>query len=62
MSKLEKLGALWIKRSGKGMDYMSGKLGEQRVVVFKVREKRDGGPDFEIFKSEPKPKEDEVKW
>lgn len=65
MSKLEKLGALWIKKSGKGVDYMSGQFGQQKVVVFKVRNKRQGGPDFEVFKSEPMEKREttnEVPW
>ena len=56
MSKLEKLGALWLKTSKNGTKFMSGKIGEQRVVVFKVKEKRsDKHPDYEIFKSEPMP-------
>ena len=55
MSKLEKLGALWLNTSGKGVKYMTGKIGEQRIVVFKVKEKRsDKHPDYEIFKSEPR--------
>jgi hypothetical protein len=53
---LEKLGALWIKKSKKGNTFLSGVFGEQRVVIFKVREKRkDNAPDYEIFKSEPAP-------
>lgn len=56
MSKLEKLGALWLKTSKNGMKFMSGKIGDVRIVVFKVKEKRsDKHPDYEIFKSEPMP-------
>lgn len=60
MSNLEKLGALWLKTSKNGVKFMSGKIGEQRVVVFKVKEKRsDKHPDYEIFKSEPMPQRQE---
>lgn len=54
MSKLEKLGALWLRTSAKGTKFMSGKIGDQRIVVFKVKEKKsENYPDYEIFKSEP---------
>lgn len=60
MSKLEKLGALWLKTSKNGMKFMTGKIGEQRIVIFKVKEKRsDKHPDYEIFKSEPMPERQE---
>jgi hypothetical protein len=50
----EKLGALWTKKSKKGTTYLSGVINEQRVIVFKVREKRnDKSPDYEVFRSEP---------
>lgn len=52
-----KLGALWLKESGKGKKYMSGNIeinGEKiQIVVFKNDK---GGvetrPDYQIFKSE----------
>jgi hypothetical protein len=54
-TKLEKLGALWVKKSKKGTSYFSGVINEQRVVIFKVREKRnDASPDYQVFKSEPR--------
>lgn len=57
---LEKLGALWLKTSAKGTKFMSGKIGDQRIVVFKVKEKKsEKHPDYEIFKSEPMPKREE---
>jgi len=53
---MEKLGALWLKESKKGVTYLTGTIGEQKVVVFKVKDKRnERGPDYEIFKSEPRP-------
>ena len=54
MSKMEKLGALWMKQTRNGATYFSGKFGEQRIVVFKNRDKKtDKHPDFVIYKSEP---------
>jgi hypothetical protein len=53
--ELEKLGALWTKTSKNGTTYLSGVINDQRVVVFKVREKRnDASPDYQVFKSEPR--------
>jgi len=48
-----KIGALWRRRSRKGVEYWAGIINEQRVIVFKVREKRsDKSPDYEVFKSD----------
>jgi hypothetical protein len=42
------------KEKQKRLTYFTGVISEQRVVVFKVREKRnDKSPDFEVFRSEP---------
>lgn len=55
---MNKIGALWLKTSKKGTKFMSGKIGEQRVVVFKVKEKKsEKHPDYEIFESEPMPQQ-----
>jgi len=44
-----KIGALWRRRSRKGVEYWAGIINEQRVIVFKVREKRsDKSPDYEF--------------
>jgi uncharacterized protein (DUF736 family) len=52
--KLEKLGALWKRTSKAGVAYLSGTIGEQKVVVFRTKEKRnDRSPDFQVYKSEP---------
>lgn len=57
MSDLRKVGALW--RSKKGTCYTGTldveavtaalKAGETRLLLFKVREKRERGPDLEVF-------------
>jgi hypothetical protein len=52
--ELEKVGALWRRKSKKGTEYLSGVVGEQRVIIFKVREKRSAkSPDYQVFKSDP---------
>jgi hypothetical protein len=51
--KSEKIGSLWKKVSKKGVSFLSGVINEQRVVVFKVREKRNAqSPDYAVFESE----------
>ena len=68
-AKEDKLGALWIRTSSKGTPFLSGKIGDQQVVVFKVQKKVPRGPDYEIFKStpreapvDPNPQPSEVPW
>ena len=50
------VGCLWIKVSGKGNPYLSGKIdGIGNVVVFKVKKKTsDKQPDYRILKSTPR--------
>ena len=51
------LGALWIKQGGKG-EYMTGKIGDQPVVVFRNGNKKEGSnqPDWKVMK--PQKRED----
>ncbi len=59
MSKMEKLGELWMKEARNGATYFSGKFGDLRIVVFKNRDKKtDKHPDFVIYKSEPREQQD----
>jgi hypothetical protein len=56
--KLEKLGALWLGKSARGVSYMSGVVTidgtDHRVVVFKNGFKRESKhPDYVIYASEP---------
>ena len=55
-SESEKIGALWKLKSKKGMEYLSGQVNGERVVVFPVQQKwRKTSPDYQIFKSSPAP-------
>jgi len=53
----DELGALWIKTSKTGAVYMSGKVGDQEVVIFRNDKKVDGSnqPDWRVLKSKPRP-------
>jgi len=59
------LGVLWSKTSVRG-EYMTGQIGDQKVVVFRNDKKRsEKSPDWRILKSkprEPKPDEDNAPW
>lgn len=59
-SDLKKIAALWHKTSAKGTNFYSGKLdaeavksalagGDTSLLLFKVKNKRDRGPDLELF-------------
>ena len=59
--KADELGALWDKTSGRGAQFMSGKLKlpdgqEYEVVVFRNSHKQEGErtPDWRIYKSAPR--------
>lgn len=45
------LGALWVKTGRKG-EYMTGKIGDQPVVVFRNERKQPGSnaPDWRVMK------------
>jgi uncharacterized protein (DUF736 family) len=48
------IGALW-KNEGRNQTYLTGKVNEQKVVIFSNRNKnKDNQPDFRVYKSEPK--------
>ena len=60
----EKIGALWSKRSSKGLEYLSGTIGGKKVVVFKnERKTKDTQPDWNVYpqqsREELPPKEEE---
>lgn len=48
------LGALWLKE-GKSGKFLSGKLGDQEVVVYKNDKYEEGGkfPLYRVYKSKP---------
>lgn len=48
------IGALW-KNEGRNQTYLTGKVGDQKVVIFSNRNKnKDNQPDFRVYKSETK--------
>lgn len=51
----DELGALWLKQ-GKQGKYMSGTIGDQRVVVFKNEHKEEGSkaPDYRVLRAKSK--------
>ena len=54
------IGALW-KNEGRNQTYLTGKVGEQKVVIFSNKNKnKDSQPDFRVYKSEPKQQEQEA--
>lgn len=53
------IGALWEKTGAKG-PYMTGTIGDVKVVLFKNGNKRsDKSPDWRVLKSKPKDTPDE---
>lgn len=55
----DEVGVLWERTSARGV-YMTGKIGEQSVVVFRNTRKADGDkqPDWRILRARPKAAED----
>ena len=62
----KELGAIWIKQSKKGNEYMSGKItspgGEEfNVVIFpNTKKTKETQPDYRIYLSEPRPETQET--
>ena len=53
------IGALW-KNEGRNQTYLTGKVGDQKVVIFSNKNKnKDNQPDFRVYKSEPRNTETE---
>ena len=49
------IGVLWLKKSAKGTPYMSGKINDLQVVVFKNKDKKsDKHPDYRVLLSRPR--------
>jgi hypothetical protein len=52
----KKIGVLWRHKTKNGADYLRGEVNGERVVVFEVKEKRNGNsPDFIVLKPLPTP-------
>lgn len=51
----EEIGALWLRTSKNGNDFLSGKVLGVDVVCFEARRSEGGrGPTWRVFKSEPR--------
>ena len=66
MSDLEKIGALWLRKSSKtGKVFMTGMVCGKSIIVFKNNRKQDGDkqPDYEVFRGQDReslpPKDDQ---
>ena len=64
-----KVGAIWMKEKD-GKTYGSGSISVDapltiaeglNILLFKPREARQNGPDWEVFVSKPKPRDDAPK-
>lgn len=45
------IGALWMKTSSKGTEYLSGEISGVKVVCFRATKKSERGPDYRVMKS-----------
>lgn len=51
----DEIGALWIKTSSNGVEFMSGKIdGVGDVVCFRSKSKSDKAPAWNVLKSKPR--------
>ncbi len=50
MANMERIGGLYIKKSKEGNTYLSGKIREEKVLVFKNKNKKtDKHPDYVVM-------------
>lgn len=55
MDKSDELGGLWLKTSGKGLEYLTGEIGGVKVVAFRNTKKTaDNQPEWRVYKSKPR--------
>ena len=60
MSDLVAIGALWKSKDKDGKTYLSGKMGDARLLVFENKFKeKDSQPDFRVYVTAPRKREDE---
>lgn len=48
------IGCLWSRTGGKG-EFLSGKIGDQDVICFRVKSMNPKAPTWRVLKSTPKP-------
>ena len=57
------IGALWIKTSAKGLEFMSGTVNGQDVVLFRnTNKKNEKQPDWRVLKSQPRHSPQAPEW
>ena len=53
----DKIGALWQRTSAKGTTYLTGEINGQKIVAFPNRKEHDKQPDWQVYKSQPRPQD-----
>lgn len=48
-SELVKIGALWVNRDKNGKRYLSGKMGDAKLLVFENNFKEGKQPDYKVY-------------
>lgn len=55
MADMVRLTGLWKNKSGKGTDYLGGKLGAANILIFKNTKKQgEKDPDYIMYAAQPK--------
>ena len=56
---MNKLGGLWQNKDKNGNTYFSGKVNDQKIIIFKNKQKQEGEtyPDWIVYESESKKEE-----
>ena len=49
----DEIGALWVRTSAAGKDYMTGEINGQKVVIFRAKPS-EKGPAWRVMKSKPR--------
>lgn len=55
-AKMKMVGALWTTVSKKGLKFLTGKVNDQRIIIFKTLDKKnERSPDYIIYESNTVP-------
>lgn len=57
----DEIGALWVKTSQSGTEYMTGTINNVKVVAFRTRKTKDSQPDWRVMVSKPRGSDGEQK-
>lgn len=50
----DEIGALWLRTSANGAEYMTGEVNGEKIVAFRVKNPTPKGPTWRILKSKPR--------